>query len=185
MQSSSNKWLCTALSAIALTALAQSPSIAKDPAVIGKGSTSDKLDIVNELKRRGSFHKTLDGLSIAYNMDNQLKGRGPFTFFAPDDKAWGKMPGEDQTSLFNNPKRVSEVLSYHVLKDQRINSDAIAMQRTLQPMDLKHKINVSSKTEDNKKELYVDKARIKEADIQCSNGVIHIIDQPIMPRLAE
>ncbi len=185
MQASSKKWLSFSLSALALTALAQAPSIAKDETIIGSGATASKLDIVNELKRRGSFHKTLDGLSIAYNMDNQLKGRGPFTFFAPDDKAWGKMPGEDQTSLFGNPKRVSEVLSYHVLKGQRLNSDAIAMQKTLQPMDLKHKITVSSKDENGKKALYVDKARIKEADIQCSNGVIHIVDQPIMPILAE
>jgi len=185
MQSTNKKWLSAALTALSLTALAQVPALAKDETIIGSGSTANKVDIVNELKRRGSFHQLLDGLSIAYNMDNQLKGKGPFTLFAPDDKAFGKMPEEDRTSLFGNPKRVSEVLSYHVLKDQRLNSDAIAMQQTLQPMDMKHKIRVSVKEEKGKKQIYVDKARIKEADIQCSNGVIHIIDGPIMPTLAE
>ncbi|MFA6209039.1 MAG: fasciclin domain-containing protein [Candidatus Obscuribacterales bacterium] len=186
MQPRNLKWLSTALSTLVIGTLAAVPAIAKDETIIGKGSTASTVDIVNELKRRGNFHKLLDGLSIAYNLDNQLKGKGPYTLFAPDDKAFSKLPEEDRQSLFGNPKRLSEVLNYHVIKGERLNCDAIKMQKSLKTMDPKHDITVSTKDdEDGKSDLYVDKAKVKEADINCSNGVIHIVDGPIMPPLAE
>ncbi|CAN5581082.1 hypothetical protein BH11CYA1_BH11CYA1_25940 [soil metagenome] len=132
------------------------------------------------------FHKLLDGLSIAYNLDNELKGKGPYTLFAPDDKAFSKMPEEDRQSLFGNPTRLAQVLKYHVIKGEKLNCNAIEMQKSLKTMDPKHDITVSTKNDAaGKDEVCVDKAEIKEGDINCSNGVIHIIDGPIMPPLAE
>lgn len=188
MQLIGKKWLAASLSALAVSAVATAPSFAKEAVITGKGPTAEKIDIVNELKRRGSFHQLLNALSIAYNMDNQLKGKGPFTLFAPDDKAFAKMPEEDRTSLFNNPKRIAEVLSYHVVKDEKLDSSALEAKKSIPTMDPKHNITISSKDSDKKKgdkDLYADKARIKEANIECSNGIIHIIDGPIMPPLAE
>ena len=157
---------------------------AKDTALQGvSGPTASKLDIINELKQKGSFHKTLEGLTIAYNLDNDLKGKGPYTFFAPDDKAWAQMPEEDVTSLFNNPKKLKEVLSYQIIKGKQYTSadlDSLKEVLNLQGglIKVSHKDNKSGKDE-----MYVDKARIKKADMVCSNGIIHVIDGPIMPAL--
>lgn len=157
---------------------------AKDTSLQGvSGPTASKLDIINELKQRGSFHKTLDGLTNAYSLDNELKGKGPYTFFAPDDKAWSRMPEEDVTSLFNNPKKLKEVLSYHVVKGKKYTcADLDSLKQVL---NLEGSlIKVSHKNDKNDKdEMYVDKAKVKKGDIVCSNGIIHIIDCPIMPTL--
>ena len=157
---------------------------AKDTALQGvNGPTASKLDIINELKQRGAFHKTLEGLTNAYNLDNDLKGKGPYTFFAPDDRAWSRMPEEDVTSLFNNPKKLKEVLSYHVIKGKMYTCADLDSQKEV--LNLQGSlIKVSHKNDKNDKdEMYVDKARVKKGDIVCSNGIIHIIDSPIMPAL--
>lgn len=96
------------------------------------------------------------------------------------------MPEEDRQSLFGNPTRLAQVLKYHVIKGEKLNCNAIEMQKSLKTMDPKHDITVSTKNDAaGKDEVCVDKAEIKEGDINCSNGVIHIIDGPIMPPLAE
>jgi len=157
---------------------------AKDTALHGvSGPTASKLDIINELKQSGSFHKTLEGLTIAYGLDNDLKGKGPYTFFAPDDKAWAQMPEEDVTSLFNNPKKLKEVLSYHVVKGKKYTCADLDSLKEVQNLE-GSLIKVSHKDDKNgKDEMYVDKARVKKSDVVCSNGIIHVIDGPIMPVL--
>jgi uncharacterized surface protein with fasciclin (FAS1) repeats len=161
------------------------PSIAKDESVMGvSGATAEKQDIINTLKEKGAFHQLLDGLQNSYNLDNELKGRGPYTVFAPDDKAWAKMPEEDRQSLFANNKRVREVLTSEIVKGQRLDSTALKSMNSVQCM-AGNSVSISSKNVEGKDELFVDKGKIKKADIECSNGIIHIIDTPIMPPLAK
>jgi transforming growth factor-beta-induced protein len=161
------------------------PAIAKDEAIIGvQGGTAEKQDIINTLKQRGAFHTLLDGYSSAYNLDNELKGKGPYTVFAPDDKAWAKMPEEDRQSLFANNKRLRQVLTSEIVKGQNLDSTSLKSVNSVKCMDGRS-IAIASKQEEGKDEMFVDKAKIKKADIECSNGIIHIIDTPIMPPLAE
>ncbi len=172
---------------VLLGSLAQSPDVkAKDTALGGvSGPTANKLDIINELKQSGSFHKTLEGLTNAYGLDNELKGKGPYTFFACDDKGWAKMPEEDVTSLFANNKKLKEVLTYHVVKGQKLTCADLDAMKDIQPMQ-GGLIKVSHKDNKNgKDEMYLDKVKVKKTDILCSNGIIHIIDGPIMPPLKQ
>lgn len=159
---------------------------AKDTALGGvSGPTASKLDIINELKQSGSFHKTLEGLTMAYGLDNELKGKGPYTFFACDDKGWAKMPEEDVTSLFGNNKKLKEVLTYHVVKGKKLTCADLDAMKDVQSLQ-GGLIKVSHKDDKNgKDDMYVDKARVKKSDIVCSNGIIHIIDGPIMPPLKQ
>lgn len=174
-----------ALSALAVVS-ACSSGFAKDVTTAGKMSTADTQDIVNTLRVRGNFHKMLDGLQIAFDLDNELKGKGPFTVFAADDKAWAKINQADQDTLFNNKKKLAQVLSYQVLKGDKLDSKMLSNLKTVKTMEGQD-ITLSVKKDEDKEveDLYVDKAKVKKADIQCSNGIIHIVDQPIMPPLAE
>lgn len=156
---------------------------AKDETIIGKGPTASKLDIVNELKQRGVFHKLLDGLQNSYDLDNELKGKGPYTFFAPDDKAFSHMPEEDRQSLFANNKKLRQVLTYHVVKGKHITSSELKGMKNIQSYEGELIALKQDKDKKGDEQLCVDKAHVKTADIECSNGIIHIIDAPIMPKL--
>ena len=160
------------------------PSFA-DETTSGKMSTAKTQDIVNTLRERGAFHKMLDGMETAFALDNVLKGKGPFTVFATDDKGWAKLNQADQDTLFANNKKLGQVLRYEIVKGKALDSDQLKSMSSVQSLE-GQMIKISSKPGDKKtSDLWVDKARIKTADIHCSNGIIHIVDQPIMPPLAE
>lgn len=178
--------IITSVVAIGFTAGAFDPMLSKDETTGGKMSTAKTQDIINTLRQRGSFHKTLDGLETAFDLDNTLKGKGPFTFFACDDKGWDKINQADQDTLFGNKKKLAQVLSYEVVKNAQLDSHALESLKSIKSME-GHEIHLSMRKDEtkNKTGLYADKARIKTADIRCSNGIIHITDQPLMPPLAE
>jgi|AGTN01.3.fsa_nt_gi Secreted and surface protein containing fasciclin-like repeats len=174
----------TILLAIALVACA--PANAKDPTTGGKMSTSETQDIINTLRVRGRFHKMLEGLSNSFDLDNKLKGKGPYTVFAADDKAWGKINQADQDTLFNNKNKLSQVLSYEIVPNACLEARTLATMTSVKSLE-GHEIKLSSSIDKDKAKsgLYADRAHVKEADIRCSNGVIHIVDQPLMPQLAQ
>jgi uncharacterized surface protein with fasciclin (FAS1) repeats len=74
-------------------------------------------DIINTLNDNtvSGFHTFLDALSQAFDLDKTLKENGPFTVFAPDDKAIRKMPDADWQSLVANKPKLKQVLSYHIV----------------------------------------------------------------------
>lgn len=156
--------------------------IARDDRVTEKHSTAEVQDIVNTLKMSGKYHILVEGLSGAYALDNELRNKGPYTLFAPTDRAFSHMSYDDRRSLFANKDKLRQVLTYGIVKG-RLDSDALCTLKSVDSME-GHQITLSSKEENGKKDLFVDKAQIKEADIACSNGIIHEIDRPIMPPLA-
>jgi transforming growth factor-beta-induced protein len=159
---------------------------AKDETTAGKMSTASTQDVINTLRKRGAFHRFLDGLDTAYSLDNVLKGKGPYTVFAPTDKAFSRLNQADQDTLFGNPTKLKQVLSYHVLDGEQLNEKALESMKSAKTME-GHDITLSTrkKAGSDKDDLYVDKARVQEADIKCSNGIVHIIDAPIMPQLVQ
>lgn len=175
-----------ALSAVAVLLSCSTITFGKDETVGGNMSAAHTQDIVNTLRNRGCFHKMLDGLDTAYDLDNTLKGKGPFTVFAADDKGWSKINQADQDTLFNNKKKLEQVLSYQILKGEQLDSKALEAMSSVKSME-GHEIRISVKKDAEKKKsgLYVDNAHVKTADVRCSNGIIHIVDEPIMPKLAE
>jgi uncharacterized surface protein with fasciclin (FAS1) repeats len=109
-------------------------------------------------------------------MTDMLKGTGPFTLFAPDDKAFAKMPKADMDALLADKTRLTSVLNYHVIDAKHGEADLLKQKNietasgqmlTLMPMG---------------KSLMVDNAHVVRGNIRCSNGVIHIIDTVLMPQ---
>ncbi len=174
------------LLALTLLSVCSPTTFAKDPTTGGKMSTANTQDIINTLRVEGKFHKMLEGLSNSFDLDNTLKGKGPFTVFAADDKAWGKINQADQDTLFNNKNKMAQVLKYEIIPNAKLDAKALSAMASVKSMEGKE-IKLSTKEDKDEKiaGLYADKAHVKKADIMCSNGIIHIVDQPLMPPLAQ
>ena len=136
-----------------------------------------KKDIVDTAVSAGSFNTLVAAVKAAGLVDT-LKGKGPFTVFAPTDDAFAKLPKgtvEDLLKPENKDKLVS-ILTYHVVPGS-IMSKSIAgkkaMVKTVQGSEL---------TVDAMKGVMVDKAMVVKADIEASNGVIHVIDTVVIPK---
>lgn len=103
-----------------------------------------------------------------------LSGTGPFTVFAPTDAAFSEIPeGTLKTLLADKPKLTS-VLSYHVVPGKIMAADIAGMK------DAKT-VEGSKLTIDTKEGVMIDEATVTTPDIECSNGVIHVIDTVLMP----
>jgi uncharacterized surface protein with fasciclin (FAS1) repeats len=121
----------------------------------------------------------LDGLQEAYELDKTLKNNGPYTLFAPSDKAFKKLPDADKQSLWANKKKLKQVLQYHIVFGQ-INEAKLRKGCKLKSLE-GHSITITTKDND----VYADKALVTTTDIPCSNGVIHVLDDVIMPPLSK
>lgn len=134
-----------------------------------------KGDIIETAIAAGSF-KTLAKAIEAAGLTATLKGKGPFTVFAPTDEAFAKLPKGTIEALLRDKAKLTAVLAYHVVSGAVMSKDVAGMSSaiTVNGQEL------SIKTKDGK--VKVDKATVTAADIVASNGVIHVIDQVLMPR---
>ena len=146
-----------------------------------EGFQRKEKDIINTLKENdvANFSMLLDGLQQATDLAKTLKNNGPYTLFAPSDKAFKKMPDEDRQSLWANKKKLKQVLQYQIVFGQ-INAATLKKRSKLKSLE-GHSIALSTKGED----IYADKSMLITTDIPCSNGVIHVLDEVIMPPLSE
>lgn len=146
-----------------------------------EGFERQPKDIINTLKNNeyASFQTLLDGLQQAFDLDKTLKNKGPFTLFAPSDKAFKTIPDEDVQALFANKKKLKQVLSYHIVSG-KFSAKFLRELKTLKTIE-GHKLTLSTKNGN----LHIDKALVQTADIPCSNGTIHIVDSVLMPPLSK
>jgi uncharacterized surface protein with fasciclin (FAS1) repeats len=140
-------------------------------------AASRAADIVDTAVSAGDF-KTLVAAVQAAGLVDTLKGAGPFTVFAPTDAAFAKLPaGTVQTLLKpENKAKLVAILTYHVVPGKVMASD-VAGKTTMAKT-----VEGESLTIDAKNGVMVDKAKVVKADIETSNGVIHVIDTVLMPK---
>ena len=140
-------------------------------------ASAGKKDIVDTAVGAGQF-KTLVAAVKAAGLVDTLKGKGPFTVFAPTDAAFAKLPKgtvEDLLKPENKAKLVA-VLTYHVVPGKVMSKDIAG--KTLKAKSVQgQKISV-----DATNGVKVDNATVVKADIATSNGVIHVIDNVILPK---
>ena len=130
-------------------------------------------DIVDTAVAAGNF-KTLATALGAAGLIDTLKGKGPFTVFAPTDEAFAKIPKADLDALLKDKAKLSAVLTYHVVAGKVMAADVKAGKvKTVQGSDL---------TVTTSGGVMVDKAKVVKTDIVADNGVIHVIDTVIMPK---
>jgi len=133
-------------------------------------------DIVDTAVAAGNF-KTLAAALKAADLIETLKGKGPFTVFAPTDKAFGKLPKGTVEELLKpeNKEKLTSILTYHVVPGRVMAADVVKLSKakTVQGS------NVKIRVKDGK--VYLDKALVTATDIKAVNGVIHVIDSVILP----
>jgi uncharacterized surface protein with fasciclin (FAS1) repeats len=130
-------------------------------------------DIVDTAVAAGNF-KTLATALGAAGLVDTLKGKGPFTVFAPTDAAFAKIPKADLDALLADKAKLTAVLTYHVVPGKVMAKDVKAGKvKTVQGGE----ITVATAAG-----VTVDGAKVSATDIVADNGVIHVIDSVIMPK---
>ena len=137
-------------------------------------ASSPSQDIVDTAVAAGSF-KTLATALQAAGLVSTLKGTGPFTVFAPTDEAFSKLPAGTLEALLNDPAKLKSILLYHVVSGKVMAKDVMGLKSAKSVEGSSIRITVGEGS------VLVDKAKVIKTDIECSNGVIHVIDSVILP----
>jgi uncharacterized surface protein with fasciclin (FAS1) repeats len=135
-------------------------------------STQPK-DIVDTAVDAGSFSTLVTAVQAADLVDT-LKGSGPFTVFAPTDDAFAALPEGVLEGLLADKEALTEVLTYHVVSGKVMAADVVKLTSA-------ETVQGKSVTIDATDGVKVNDANVIQADIECSNGVIHVIDKVLIP----
>lgn len=140
---------------------------------LGVAFSAQAKDIVDTAVAAGSF-KTLATALTAAGLVDTLKGKGPFTVFAPTDEAFAKIPKADLEALLKDKAKLTAVLTYHVVPGKVMAADVKAGKvKTVQGSEL---------TVTTMGGVKVDNANVVKTDIMADNGVIHVIDSVVTPK---
>jgi len=159
----------------------------KNPKVGGAAMYSNKNIVENAMM--SPIHTTLVKAVVAADLAETLKGAGPFTVFAPTDKAFGKVPSSAVNSLMQpeNKQQLAGVLTYHVVAG---SLDSAALMQQIKAGGGKASlttVNGATLTAmmEGKNIVLMDakggKSKVTTKDVYQSNGVIHVIDSVVMP----
>ena len=152
------------LSALALSLSFAAPAVAQEK------------DIVDVASSAGQFNTLVAAVKAAGLVD-VLKGEGPFTVFAPTDAAFEKLPEGTVEDLLKpeNRDKLKAILTYHVVPGKVMAEDVVKLSsaETVEGS----KVNIRTKYG----KVMVNDAQVVKADVQASNGVIHVIDTVILP----
>jgi uncharacterized surface protein with fasciclin (FAS1) repeats len=165
--------------AFGATSLSMAPKKGADKVMDKKDDKVVLADIVDTAVAAGSFSTLAAALGAADLVDT-LKGKGPFTVFAPTDDAFAKLPEGTVADLLKpeNKAKLASILTYHVVAGE-------VMASTVVTMDGKsaETVNGASVTIGVKDGVVtVDDATVVTTDIKTSNGVIHVIDSVMIPK---
>ncbi|MCX6676304.1 MAG: fasciclin domain-containing protein [Methanothrix sp.] len=133
-------------------------------------------NIVDTAIAAGNF-KTLVAALQAAGLEDTLKGDGPFTVFAPTDAAFAKIPKDQLNALMANKTQLTALLTYHVVPGKVMSTE------------LKNGMMIKTVLAENliislaNGGVMVNDAKVVQADIVCSNGVIHVIDTVLIPEV--
>jgi len=124
----------------------------------------------------GTFSTLYHAVNSA-GLAETLKGDGPFTVFAPSDAAFGTLPLGDVQNLFQpaNKELLAAILKHHVVQGKVMAADVAGM------TEAKSVLGDTLKIEANDDGVMINGVKVSTTDIECSNGVIHVIDGVFMP----
>lgn len=145
---------------------------------IAFGALAAKADDIVDIAAGNDDFETLVAAVEAAGLIDTLKGEGPFTVFAPTDEAFAKLPEGTVESLLEpeNRDQLVAILTYHVVPGKVMAGDVMGketMAETVQGQSLDIKAMGGA--------VMVDQAQVIQADIEASNGVIHVIDTVVLP----
>jgi uncharacterized surface protein with fasciclin (FAS1) repeats len=104
-----------------------------------------------------------------------LSGPGPFTVFAPTNDAFAKIPAETLQAVLADKAKLTSILTYHVVSGKVMAKDVAGMTEAKTVQGSTVKIDASNG-------VMINNAKVIKTDIECTNGVIHVIDSVLMPK---
>ena len=144
--------------------------------VAGAQTHNGTGDIVETAVAAGSFNTLAKALQAA-DLVGTLKGKGPYTVFAPTDDAFAKLPQSTLQDLLRpeNKAKLRRILTYHVVSGRVTSAEVgkLPSAKTVSGDTLRIKAERGS--------VSVNDAKVVQADVPASNGVIHVIDTVILP----
>ena len=162
----------TAMAAVSAVAVAGPASAGPQQSAASAGATKD---IVETAVEAGQFN-TLASLLKKAGLVKTLKGKGPYTVFAPTDAAFAKVPKATLDALGQDKAKLRSVLLHHVV-GRKLTAAKIVQRRSVKMLDGQRvRIRVRGET------VRVGGARVTKADVRASNGVIHVINKVLIPR---
>lgn len=136
------------------------------------GKPAPTRDIVETLLGDEHFATLAEALRTA-GLTQLLKSKGPYTFFAPTDEAWSKLPASARDELLAQPARLKAVLTYHILKGR---VDNVGLHKLRNALTMGGIVSI-----DYTSGVKVSGGVVTRADITCRNGIIHAVDKVLMP----
>ena len=132
--------------------------------------------IIDTAVAAGNF-KTLASAVTAAGLVDTLKGTGPFTVFAPTDDAFAKLPAGTLESLLKDVPKLKGILTYHVVSGKVMAADVLKMdgQTAATVNGATLKVSTTGGVKLN------GEINVVKTDIECTNGVIHVIDAVLLP----
>jgi uncharacterized surface protein with fasciclin (FAS1) repeats len=128
-------------------------------------------DIIDTAIAAGTFKSLVNAIKAAGLVDT-LKGKGPFTVFAPTDEAFAKLPAGKLDAMLKDAPALKSLLTYHLIDGKVMSKDVATMDgktaKTVNGAELK--IGTKDGVKLN------DASTVTKTDIECSNGVIHVVD---------
>jgi uncharacterized surface protein with fasciclin (FAS1) repeats len=144
-----------------------------------KASSETNLKSIMETAKASGSFKTLLAAVEAAELDEALAGEGPFTVFAPTDEAFAALPKGTIESLLKDKAKLASILTYHVVDGSVKAEQVVGLDKavTLNGQSVMVKVTDG--------EVMIDQARVITTDIFCSNGVIHVIDAVMLPKVVK
>jgi uncharacterized surface protein with fasciclin (FAS1) repeats len=141
------------------------------------GSAFAQTDTIAGIVSKDSQFSTLLTALKAAGLDKTLAGTGPFTVFAPTNAAFAKIPKATLTALLKDKAQLTKVLTYHVVSGKVMAADVMKLKsaKTLEGSTVKVSMMGSS--------VMINKSKVAKADVEASNGVVHVIDTVLMPTM--
>lgn len=163
-----------ALSATLMLGIAQPGLVsAAPPKEAADAAKKDSKDIVDTAVAAGTF-KTLAKALEAADLVTTLKGKGPFTVFAPTDEAFAKLPAGTLDALLKDIPKLKAILTYHVVPGKVTAKQVVKLKSA-------KTVNGATVAIDAKDGVKVNGATVTTPDIVASNGVIHVVDTVLLP----
>jgi transforming growth factor-beta-induced protein len=142
----------------------------------GEATSNASPNIVDTAIAAGKFQMLVTALK-AGDLVDVLKGKGPFTVFAPNDEAFAKLPKELVADLLKpeNKKKLQSILTYHVVPGLVTAEQVVKLRGAVSVQGQQIDISTGNGS------VMVDGAKVLATDIKASNGIIHVIDSVILP----
>ncbi|KAA1259564.1 Immunogenic protein MPT70 precursor [Rubripirellula obstinata] len=150
-------------------------SSAKADEAATASATAEKTIV--EVAVEGKIFNTLVAAVKAGGLVETLSGEGPFTVFAPTDEAFAALPEGTVEMLVKpeNKDKLVKILTYHVVSGKVMAKDVVTLSEAKTVQGSMVDIEVKDGT------VMIDKAKVIKPDVDCKNGVIHVIDKVLMP----